>query len=209
LAGPARRAPLFSKHQLILDNRISARKVARNILKKWNAKLPGEEIDSAVDLALCEAAHRYRPSPNASFITYLFYFLKGCLVKAISANNTAFNQVVHEHIKHEALDAGPANIEVEPAQEAVKKELLQEEESITSISPEDQVFHRELKGRCREALLHLSNLERELLLNIHVLELKTTTVAKQLGYSRGHLFNVRRAAIEKVRNELWDLKEAA
>ena len=76
----------FEKEDLITQSRLKARKLARSILRKWNARLDLQEVDSIVDLSLCEAAHRFDPSVGASFMTFLFYHLRGNLIRTITAS---------------------------------------------------------------------------------------------------------------------------
>jgi len=46
-------------------------------------------VDSIVDLSLCEAVKRFDPLKGASFMTFLFYHLKGNLVRAVAAAATS------------------------------------------------------------------------------------------------------------------------
>src|SRR5690349_3051107 len=74
----------LEREDLITSSRLKARKLGRSILRKWNARLDLQEVDSIVDLSLCEAAARFDPSVGASFLTFLFYHLRGNLIRAIS-----------------------------------------------------------------------------------------------------------------------------
>src|SRR5690349_7137351 len=70
--------------KLILDHRENGRKLARSILRRWRVRMPAEEIDSIVDLSLCEAARRYSSERGASFMTFFFYHLRGHLVRSVA-----------------------------------------------------------------------------------------------------------------------------
>ncbi|OVE79762.1 hypothetical protein BVY02_02340, partial [bacterium J17] len=70
--------------ELILEHRENGRKLARSMLRKWRVRMPAEEIDSIVDLTLCEAAKRFDPDKGASFMTFFFYHLRGHLVRAVA-----------------------------------------------------------------------------------------------------------------------------
>src|SRR5690348_15064745 len=72
-----------SKEELVLRYRMKARKLARSILRKWHSRLDLQEVDSIVDLSLCEAVARYNPAKGASFMTFLFYHLRGNLIRAV------------------------------------------------------------------------------------------------------------------------------
>src|SRR5262249_25095269 len=69
------------REQLILDHGEQAQKLGMKLLKGWGARMAGDDFISAVDLALCEAASRYTPVDQATFATYLFYFIKGELIE--------------------------------------------------------------------------------------------------------------------------------
>jgi DNA-directed RNA polymerase sigma subunit (sigma70/sigma32) len=88
----ARRSPGLTEEartELVLTYRIKARKLARSILRKWHARLDLQEVDSIVDLSLCEAVRRYNPTKGASFMTFLFYHMRGNLIRAVTTAATA------------------------------------------------------------------------------------------------------------------------
>lgn len=89
--------------KLILDHRENGRKLARSVLRKWRARLSLEEVDSIVDLTLCEAAKRYRPDKGACFMTFLFYHLRGYLVRAVASAANA-NNMFHQYAKASGVD---------------------------------------------------------------------------------------------------------
>ena len=59
--------PAVEQERLILDHRDNGKKLARSILRRWRVRMPAEEVDSIVDLTLCEAAKRYRPEEGRQF----------------------------------------------------------------------------------------------------------------------------------------------
>lgn len=58
--------------ELVVGYRLKARKLARSILRRWHARLDVGEVDSIVDLSLCEAVQRFSPEKGASFMTFMF-----------------------------------------------------------------------------------------------------------------------------------------
>ena len=74
----------YEREELVVTHRIKARKLARSILRKWHARLDIQEVDSIVDLSLCEAVRRYNPAFGASFITFLYYHMRGNLIRAVT-----------------------------------------------------------------------------------------------------------------------------
>ena len=76
---------------LILNHRENGRKLARSILRRWRVRMLTDEIDSIVDLTLCEAAKRFSTDFGASFMTFFFYHLRGHLVRAVANAAQASN----------------------------------------------------------------------------------------------------------------------
>ena len=75
---------------LILEHRVSARRMAKSILRKWRASLHLDDLYSVVDTALCEAALRFDPERGVQFVSFLFYHLHGLLVKTITRERDAY-----------------------------------------------------------------------------------------------------------------------
>ena len=193
-------APGDSSEQLILDNRVRARRMGRSIMGRWGASIPEDEFGSVCDLALCEAASRFRPDFGTEFPTYLFYFLKGALARAIDASKMRSVQVSFED-------------RVENSSKKQSEGLdTAEEEGIGMLEngcPERSAYLDELRVHCNRALLSLNHLERKVVLNVSLLELKVAHVARNMGYSRGYVSSVRKDALVKMRRELGHLKQAA
>ena len=146
----SRNLSVEEQHALILEHRESARKVARTILRKWNVVMGADEIDSAADLALCEAAHGYRPKASATFMTYLFYFIKGCLSRAIHSNLSAScSTLLGESNSDHISCPDPDDDHRTPAVER-RTSSSQEEENYAA--PDKVLYLSELQGRCRQAL---------------------------------------------------------
>ena len=212
-AGAANRSPypLESKlenstHEIIISHRITARKLARHMLKRWNARLDQEEIDSVADLALCEAARGFDPKEGSAFSTYLFYFLKGSLIKAMQMNKGVIINVSTcdgDMRKRTYGDGVQDQYIVDDT-----KGSLDDPDSPNS-SPERGFYLLEIRRKCNEALLALSNLEREVVVKVHIFDYKVATVARRLGYSRGHISNMRKVALKKLQNQLTEFDKAA
>ena len=185
---------------LILENRIRARRMGRSIMGRWGASIQEDEFGSVCDLALCEAASRFRPDFGTEFPTYLFYFLKGALARAIDASKMRSVQVSFED-----------RVESSPKKHTDSLEVAQEESmgALENGCPERSAYLDELRVHCNRALLSLNHLERKVVLNVSLLELKVAHVARNMGYSRGYVSSVRKDALVKMRRELGHLKQAA
>jgi RNA polymerase sigma factor (sigma-70 family) len=189
-------AALGAYQDLVMENQNKAQKLCYALARRWGIKLPLEELKSAANLALCEAASRYRPMKNASFVTYLFPFIKGALAQS------AWAQKSLNHAQHEDLEslAKASDCAVETDHESKEFSSLASKPEISS--PEHQAWIFELNKYCRQVLKHLNQLERRVMLESHVAEQKMAVLARHLGYSRGYFFSVRQVALRKARHLL-------
>ncbi len=191
--------PLTHEHEeLIVQYRTKARKLGRSILRKWNVRLELDEVDSLVDLSLCEAVRRFDAAKGASFMTFLFYHLKGNLVRAVT---TAVN-----------LAAIPASfaamIDGESAGEDIKGlgvnavDLAERLSGEEVDSPDESLWKKELSGCSASACEKLDPLEREIIKRIFVHEQQIIDIAAALGYSRCHISRVKKKALSTLYDEL-------
>jgi RNA polymerase sigma factor (sigma-70 family) len=183
---------------LILDHRENGRKLARSILRKWRVRMSGDEIDSIVDLALCEAAKRYSPERGASFMTFYFYHLRGHLVRSVAraaqASNVflAFGQSAGtdtsewRYVSSEALWGN------------APEHLVFGQTDIET--PENAVLRKEKIEECRQAVRQLDDLEKEIILRSFGGEQALVDIAKTLGYSRCHISRVKKSALSRLKN---------
>ena len=180
------------RQELVLEFRIKARKLGRSILRKWRARLDLEEVDSVVDLSLCEAVKRFDPSKGASFMTFLYYHLKGNLIRTVSA---------------------AANANVLPGSDP-DAETTGDEKSVTALDvvealsgtdthlPDEVLLKKELVGLSQEATHRLDPLEREVIERIYMQGQQLMDIAHSLGYSRCHISRVKKKALETLQNDI-------
>lgn len=190
---------LHSYHELVISERARARKLAHHILNHWNATLDRDEFESVVDLALCEAARNFKPQHDVKFSTYLFYFLKGALIRSIAFSKKD-RCIPLDKEEHEQRSLLPAH-ELEEA--AARQGYSFSSDGLT----EKNVYLDELRQYCEKALRGLSELERTVVFRVHVLDFKLARVARDLGYSRGHISELRTKAFRKVREEMGFLRQ--
>ena len=184
------------RNKLILDSRIQAQKISRSILRKWNCKLPLEELDSIVDLSLCEAARKFNPDKGVSFITFLFYYLRGNLIKTVKELSAIQSTPVD--IRDENLESGTiGDFTINPADVF---ELFGGKADRTLFeSTTDKQLYEIATQVCKETL---SPFEREVLFNIYIQEEQITELAKKMNYSRCHISRLKSEIINKLRNEM-------
>lgn len=158
--------------------------------------MPLDEVDSIVDLALCEAAQRFSPTKGASFMTFFFYHLRGHLVRAVARatqiNN--FQATIEGDTENEAdLSNYSQYIHL------VDQELYSQREQET---PEELVLRREKIGVCRDALDSLDSLEKVVLERSYADDEALVDIASTLGYSRCHISRVKKSAMIKLKGNL-------
>ena len=180
------------RSELVLEFRMKARKLARSILRKWHARLDLQEVDSVVDLSLCEAVKRFNPTKGASFLTFLYYHLRGNLIRAVS---TAASQNAvpgyDDDVTATASNAGINAIEVAEA-------LCSHE----SLPPDEVLLKKELIELSSEACSRLDELEREVIERIYLKGQQLIDIAASLGYSRCHISRVKKKALETLQEDM-------
>jgi len=188
---------------LILKYRLKARKLGRSILRRWHARLDIEEVDSLVDLSLCEAVKRFNPYKGATFMTFLFYHLKGNLVRAV-ASAAAAGAIPVLNLEVLEQQAG------EEAQHFLGHQFraLNSDEVADALNseevpmPDEVLWRKELQGQSAVACEKLDSLEREIVKRIFIQEQQIMDIAASLGYSRRHLSRVKKKALDTLQNEL-------
>lgn len=186
------------REQLVLDFRLKARKLARSILRKWHARLDLLEVDSLVDLSLCEAVKRYDPNKGASFMTFLFYHLRGNLIRAVSTaaslNVVPVTEGEEDEGGHGRRGKSSCNISAAEVAEALCNH--------DSLLPDEALFRKELMALSSHACAKLDALEQEVIHRIYVKEQQLIDIAQSLGYSRCHISRVKRKALDTLCSNL-------
>jgi RNA polymerase sigma factor (sigma-70 family) len=187
---------------LIVKYRLKARKLGRSILRRWHARLDLEEVDSIVDLSLCEAVKRFDPYKGASFMTFLYYHLKGNLVRAVTTAAAAHSIPVFQ--------IEPGEIERAEREHFIGHQLRglnssEVAEALTSQDvpmPDEVLWRKELHDKSAAACEKLDALEREIIKRIFIQEQQIMDIASSLGYSRCHISRVKKKALETLYGEL-------
>lgn len=194
--------PLFQQEALIMKYRIKARKLGRSILRRWHSRMDLEEVDSVVDLSLCEAVKRFDPEKGASFMTFLFYHLKGNLVRAVTAAAAASSipLAIADLTEMNAFDGEDRARAKNMGFNAI--ELAEAVTSQETMSPDEALWRKELNGKSALACEKLDDLEREIVRRIFVQEQQIIDIAAALGYSRCHISRVKKKALDTLHDEL-------
>lgn len=188
-----------SHEELILEYRTKARKLGRSILRRWQARLDLEEVDSVVDLSLCEAVQRFDPSKGASFMTFLYYHLKGNLIRTVTAAAQA-NFVPGQEIETRKGEE-PKTITALDIVEAIS--------GTDQRSPDDLLLQKELIHLSKDACARLDPLEREVIERLYLQGEQLMKIASSLGYSRCHISRVKKKALENLQDEMEQVLESS
>ncbi len=189
---------LAEQETMILDHRTKGRSLAHSILRRWHSRLDPQEVESVVDLSLCETVKRFNKKKGASFITFFFYHLRGNLIRAVSAA-ASMNYLPLPDF--DTLDAGSDG-------HGTQRRLANAMEIADSlcnhehVSPDEALLKKEIAKISTEACTKLDPLEREVIYRIYVLEQQLMDIAQMLGYSRCHISRVKRKALETLHTEL-------
>jgi len=190
---------------LILEHRDNGRKLARSILRRWRVRMPAEEIDSTVDLALCEAARRYNPDKGAAFMTFLFYHLRGHLVRSVAKAAQATNIFLAFGPKTDDEEKKWQHVSSEPLWSFAPEHLLFGQRD--AETPENVVLRQEKIDQCREAVTKLDDLEKEIITRSFGSEQPLVDIARNLGYSRCHISRVKKSALNRLEGILAESRE--
>ncbi len=190
--------PTATAHDLALRHREAARKLALSMITKWKCRLEPDELQSVIDLALCEAASRYNQSHGAAFMTFLFYHLKGKLVKTIAARAKQGILFIDDYEKARFVVCG--DDESSDVRSSEWKTLCRDMN--TDMQPDELLYRRQLVELCQTACRRLRGIEREVIRQIYFENKELADVTAEMGYSRGHLFRVRMRALAKIRRSV-------
>lgn len=193
-----------ARDQMVLDTRDQARKIARSILRKWRSRLELEEVDSIVDLSLCEAVIRFDPNRGASFVTFLYYHLRGNLIRLVS---DAANQNTLPLFDREMMEGTSDLSSANPIANAI--EVAAALNGQEQVLPDEEFYKKELASLSRSACKKLDLLEQEVICRVFMNEEHLFDVAENLGYSRCHISRVKRKALDTLHSELKPLIQKA
>lgn len=191
----------LQQEALIVKYRLKARKLGRSILRRWHSRMDLDEVDSIVDLSLCEAVKRFDPFKGASFMTFLFYHLKGNLVRAVASAAAASSLPVRLAEFGEAF-SDEFDAETPIAHGMNASEIAEAVTSQDSPLPDEALWKKQLNDCSSLACEKLDSLEREIIKRIFVHEQQIIDIAAALGYSRCHISRVKKKALDTLHDEL-------
>lgn len=190
------------RDELVLEYRIRARKLARSLLRRWNIYLDLESVDSVVDLSLCEAVTRFDPDRGAGFMTFMYYHLRGNLMRLIT------DSVQHTGVLEGRHPVAGSKLEEEEETILGPDDIIAALHSGGHRSPDDLLAHKELFKLSLDACSKLDTLGRQVIKRFYFLGEPITDIAVSMGYSRSHVSRVKTRALTILHEELTALIES-
>lgn len=177
------RSPITQKSQeLVVRHRESGRKIAYSVIRRWRVRISADELQSAVDMALCSAARRFDSTYEASFLTYAYYSIKGELSQLITDRVHSRNQ--------RSID-GVSDISFSSS------EMLSRDRT-----PEDRLLAKETSSSLYDAFEKLPDLEKRIIKEVYLEEQAMVDASSKVECSKRHMFRLRNRALERLRKRL-------
>ncbi|MDR2337327.1 MAG: sigma-70 family RNA polymerase sigma factor [Deltaproteobacteria bacterium] len=177
--------------KLILDHFDKAVAMAYKLLRSWRVRMQVDELKSIVGLALTEAAQRFDSSKQVAFSTFLFYYLRGMLLKEIARLVKKSKESFKLGITGYTLDKDSSNDEIV---ETYTNEAFSEEDK----NPENILYRTQLEVFFKEICLELTNVEKDVIFLNLIEDKALIDVAAELKFTRSYVSRVKRHAIEKL-----------
>jgi RNA polymerase sigma factor (sigma-70 family) len=173
---------------LVVNHMEIGKKLAWKLLRSWNIRLPEDDVTSITSIALCEAAKNYDGRESTQFQTFLYYHLRGRLLREIS-DIVAYNKFSYEYSHEEQSDAIVAQNESSAWYETSK---------YNAENPEKIIVEKEQQASFDKAFAELDWLEKEVITRHYFNGESLMELADALQYCRCHLSRVKSKAIAQL-----------
>lgn len=189
--------PYLPKEELIVQHRDIARRLAVRLLREWRIELSRDELDGIVDLALCEAAERFEYERGTRFTTFLYYYIRGSLLKTIDSlvsekravTAVAYSASATRNERFDLEDTPEIGDCLDP--DAYGKKSWD--------SPEDMMLRRERIATVARVLNNLGEREREVLRRAFESGESPSDIAQAMGCSRREVMSLHKQALEQLK----------
>jgi RNA polymerase sigma factor (sigma-70 family) len=192
------------RSSLVVKYRLKARKLSRSILRKWHARLDLQEVDSVVDLSLCEAVRRFNPSKGASFMTFMYFHLRGNLIRAVAG---AVQDSVIPSFEDQEVTGYAAQVD-DSSTSQIQTRAPKIADIVSALygdgqtSPDDELYKIQVARIMTSARSKLDKLEQEVIERLYFHEHPLLDIADSLGYSRCHISRVKKRALRILGMEI-------
>jgi RNA polymerase sigma factor (sigma-70 family) len=183
--------------KLVIDHMDMGRRLAWKLLSSWNSRLADDEVVSIVGISLCEAAKNYDGREGTQFQTFLYYHLRGRLLKEIS------EIVAVKKFQSDFVQKDNEYSFVEEKEHSIWNELHGDD----TKNPEKIAVDKEEQENFEKAFLSLDSLEKEVITRHCFKGESLMNLSDELNYCRCHLSRVKKRAINKLKKEVKDTPE--
>ena len=184
---------------IVLENLEYGLALAKSLLQRWKAHIEPGVLMSVVGVSLVEAASRFDPTREASFRTYLFYHLKGLLIKEIKMLIS-----IGADTDRKSREFGEDEAEIDAALNLPKSTKKVD----PSANPPSTLLERQdLLLLCYSATGQLSEIEQQILVQHFVEDKGMLEIADDLGFSRCHVSRLKTKALKKLQKRLSSHKD--
>ncbi len=183
-------------NQLILDHRDISRKIAINLIRKWNVRLSEEDLQSLTDLATCEAARRYSPEHGTVFSTFLFYYVRGHLIEFV--RESLRRKELSRHWNGKAESDSPDCVYPTQSSQPVAEELLPQ----VLIGPEQALLQQGDRSAVLSCLTKLENLEHAIISALYLKNMSQREISRTYGLKRGQIARIKERGLSRLKSLL-------
>ena len=189
-----------SQYEVEPQYRESAQKIAFSLLRKWRCQISKDDVEGMAGVALVRAAQHYDPSHGTKFESFLFYYVKAELIKAIDGAVTAKKAVA-------ALrDVVPEYEPHDDSQKEAKKDkekVLPDPDRIAAshpVTPEGRMIIEERNASIHQAMQRIDEKHRRVLEMVFFKQADPAELKDKLGLTRSGIkraLNNAKKALEK------------
>lgn len=196
-AAPAQLLNSDERATMIIEHRECGRKLASRLLREWRIQLGKDELDGAADLAVCEAAERFDSSRGTRFSTFLYYYIRGNLLRMIE--RTVAEKRAVQAVQY--LVSASRNEQFDLADAPDINPIVDPDACLTPqpVSPEESYLQQERVGVVTQACEQLTGVEREVIMRRFMKGESPSEIASALGYTRREVMFFERSAFNVLK----------
>ncbi len=217
-------AAMAQSQALIEHHRGYARALAAEILKKLPPHAERDELESAADLGLVEAANAFDPSRGVQFRTFAYYRIRGavydCIRKLTWLSKTDYDKLRFEASANDFLADYSSGSEAGGSPETGLEEVRGLTDSLATAyllsldaegvrTPEDptpaaeeRLIDSEQRGMLREVIGKLPERNRVAIESYYYQGLTLEEVGKKIGLSKSRASRVVARSVEMLREAM-------
>lgn len=188
-----------AESSLEVEHRETALRMAFSLLKRWHCQLNRDDVEGMAGVALCRAAQQFDPGLGSKFESYLFYYVRAELIRAIEDAISARKAV-------EALrDSVPELKAVSEPGSDTDEQTLPDPDRIAAAqpkTPEGAMLINEQAEQVRLALSQLEEPHREILELVFFKQVHPQEIKDKLGLTRSGIRRTLDSAKKALKKEL-------